>query len=62
MVSFVHCLKRGSLVLYPLMIAVGLALVAGANLVSHPGGRMAVYACSFASFIVAALAAVNVFH
>lgn len=55
-------MERGSPVLYPLMIAVGLALGVGANLVTHPGGRLAVYACSLASFIVAALAAVNVFH
>jgi hypothetical protein len=43
--------------LYPLTIAIGLA-----PLVSHPGARMAIYACSLASFIIAALAAVGVFH
>lgn len=49
--------------LYPLTIAIGLALGVGlAPLISHPGARMAVYACSFASFLVAALAEVGVFH
>jgi hypothetical protein len=64
-VSIVHRLERGSAVLYPVMIAVGLALLAGANLVTHPGGRMAVFACSLASFVVAAIAALadgGVFH
>jgi hypothetical protein len=47
--------------LYPLTIAIGLALLAGANLVTHPGGRTAVYACSFASFLIAALAVAGLF-
>ena len=48
--------------LYPLMIAIGLALLAGANLITNPGGRMAAFACSLASFTLAALAAAGVFH
>lgn len=51
------------LMLYPLTIAIGLALGVGlAPLVSHPGARMAIYACSLASFVIAALAAAGVFH
>lgn len=48
--------------LYPLTIAIGLALGAGGQLVTSPGARTAVYACSFASFLIAALAAGGVFH
>lgn len=48
--------------LYPLTIAIGLALLASANLITHEGGRLATFACSFASFVIAALAAANVFH
>jgi len=48
--------------LYPLMIAIGLALLAGANLITNPGGRLATFACSLASFVIAALAAAGVFH
>jgi hypothetical protein len=48
--------------LYPLMIAIGLALLALAALITPPSGKLTAYACSLASFIIAAIATTGVFH
>lgn len=61
-VPVVHRLERGSLVLYPLMIAVGLFIGAISFMLEPRPSRLVGFALSAASFFVAALAAMNVLH